>query len=285
MSDLPSADKWPLGVFASIDAGFGVRLEVAQELGVPTMHLHAPHQTPRSQATADQFKSRIDKLGMRVTAVFAGFDGESYADIPTTKRTVGLAPANRRAARLKELKGIIDFTTMLGVDATGLHIGFVPHDAGSEEFAAVVQATKEACQHAQSQGVNIHLETGQEPVDVLLAFLGAVDQPNLYVNFDPANMILYGCGEPIPALKQLGSLVRSVHCKDARWSDQPGVTWGEETKLGEGNVDFPAFVATLEEIHYTGALTIERELSQDPERQQAEIGHAVGLLNQLRQTV
>ncbi len=96
MSPQAPADKWPLGVFASIDAGFGVRLEVAQELGVPTMHLHAPHQTPRTQDTADQFRQRIDALGMRVTVVFAGFDGESYADIPTTKETIGLAPVSTR---------------------------------------------------------------------------------------------------------------------------------------------------------------------------------------------
>ncbi len=80
----------------------------------------------------------------------------------------------------------------------------------------------------------IHLETGQEPADVLLGFLETVDRPNLFINFDPANMILYGCGEPIEALKKVGKYVRSVHCKDGRWSDKPGETWGEETALGAG---------------------------------------------------
>ncbi len=163
-----------------------------------------------------------------------------------------------------------------------MHIGFVPHDSGSREFAELAAAAAEVCRHGQTQGVNLHLETGQEPVEVLLEFLRAVDQPNLYVNFDPANMILYGCGEPIPALEQLGPHIRSVHCKDARWSDQPGITWGEETPLGEGAVDFPAFIQTLDQIGYSGPLTIERELSQFPERQQAEIGRAVDLLNRLK---
>ena len=280
----------PLGVFASIDAGLGVRLEVAHELAVPTIHLHTPHQATRTDANAAAFRQRLAELGIKISVVFAGFDGESYEDIPTTQRTVGLAPADTRDARLAELKEIADFARLLSDDKTshaggpipvGLHVGFVPHDASSADFAAIVAATQAICDHCQPHGQAVHLETGQEPADVLLEFLAAVDRPNLGVNFDPANMILYGCGEPLPALKQLGGHVRSVHCKDAKWSDQPGVTWGEETALGAGDVDFPAFVAVLDEIGYQGPLTIEREIPQEPERQKAEIGAALDLLRSI----
>ena len=126
------------------------------------------------------------------------------------------------------------------------------------------------------------LETGQEPAEVLLRFLSDVERENLFINFDPANMILYGVGEPLPALAKLGKYVRSVHCKDARWSAQPGVTWGQETALGEGDVDFSAFLTTLNRIGYRGPLTIEREIPQEPERQKAEIGRAVALLYRLK---
>ncbi len=95
-------------------------------------------------------------------------------------------------------------------------------------------------------------------------------------------MILYGTGEPIEALRKLGKAVRSVHCKDALWSDQPGETWGREVPLGEGQVDIAAYLATLAEIGYEGPLTIEREIPQDPERQKAEIAHAANLLIALR---
>ncbi|QDU91276.1 Xylose isomerase-like TIM barrel [Pirellulimonas nuda] len=277
--------EWPLGVFASIDAGLGVRLDVAQQLGVPTLHLHAPHAEGRTAEAAAAFRKRLDELGMRVSVVFAGFDGESYADIPTVVETVGLVPHAYRAERIAQLKQIIDFTALLGVEATGLHLGFVPHDAASHGFAEVVAVTGEVCDYAAGQGVAIHLETGQEPADVLIAFLDAVGRPNLFVNFDPANMILYGCGEPIDALRKLGARVRSVHCKDATWSDQPGQTWGAETALGEGAVDFEKFLSTLAEIGYDGPLTIEREIPQDPERQKAEIGRALELLNRLKASV
>ena len=111
------------------------------------------------------------------------------------------------------------------------------------------------------------------------------DQLNIFVNFDPANMILYGAGEPIPALEKLGSWVHSIHCKDATWSDQPGETWGRETPLGDGDVNFTAFIQTLKKIGYTGPLTIEREIPQEPERQKAEIGSAIELLERLKQQI
>jgi sugar phosphate isomerase/epimerase len=112
--------------------------------------------------------------------------------------------------------------------------------------------------------------------------MGLVQRDNLFVNFDPANMILYGTGEPIPTLKQIGNLVRSVHCKDGTWSDQPGKTWGAEVPLGEGDVNIRQYLQTLDEIGYTGPLTIEREIPQEPERQFAEIGAAVQLLRDLK---
>ena len=279
-----SEEKWPLGVFASIDEGLGVDLDVAHELGVTTVHLHVPSRGSRTPAAVQDFSARLQALGLRVTVVFAGFEGESYADIPTVKETIGIVPATTRQERLVELKSIIDFTELLNVDATGLHIGCVPHDAADSEFSATVEATREACDYAAQKGINIHLETGQEPADVLLKFLKTVDRPNLFVNFDPANMILYGCGEPIPALKEIGPYVRSIHCKDANWSDRPGETWGQEMPLGEGAVGFDEYLKTLDEIGYSGPLTIEREIPQEPERQKAEIGGAVALLKRIKKS-
>lgn len=123
--------RWPVGVFASIDAGLGVHLEVAKELRVPTIQVHAPHAETRTPAAAQAFLARCKAAGITITAVFGGFEGESYADIATTARTVGLVPRETRAARLKEMKEISDFTKLLGCPTVALHIGFVPHDTSS----------------------------------------------------------------------------------------------------------------------------------------------------------
>lgn len=278
-------EKWPIGVFASIDAGLGVKLEVAHELGIPTVQLHAPHQSTRTPENAEKFLARLRELGITITVVFGGFEGESYADIPTVKETVGLVPPATRAARTQEMKEIADFARLLGVGALGLHVGFVPHDASDPLYGQVVQVTQEICDHCKKNGQTFHLETGQEEADTLLQFIADVGRDNLFINFDPANLILYGTGEPIAALKKVGRYVRSVHCKDARWAANPGKEWGAEVPFGTGDVGAETFLRTLKELGYDGPLTIEREIPQEPERQKAEIGGAVRLIQELKKKV
>jgi sugar phosphate isomerase/epimerase len=278
-------EKWPLGVFASIDAGLGVKLEVAHELGVPTIQLHAPHQMSRTEEKARAFQQRLKDYGITLTAVFGGFEGESYADIPTVERTVGLVPPGTRAARLKEMKEISDFAKLLGVKVVALHLGFVPHDVNDPLYKQSIDVTRDLCDHCRGNGQSLHLETGQETADSLLKFIQDVQRDNLFINFDPANMILYGTGEPIAALKKVGRFVKSIHCKDGKWAANPGQEWGAEMPLGQGDVGMENYLRTLKEVGYDGPLTIEREIPQEPERQKAEIGHAIRLLNELKAKV
>jgi sugar phosphate isomerase/epimerase len=275
-------EKWPLGVFASIDAGLGVKLEVAHALGVPTIQLHAPEKSTRTAEHARRFLDRLGELNLQLTAVFGGFAGESYADIPTVTRTVGLVPPETRAVRTTEMKEIADFARRLGCNIVALHLGFVPHDASDPLYQQVIDVTRDICDHCRSQSQALHLETGQEPAPALLQFIGDVKRDNLFINFDPANMILYGSGEPIEALEQVGNYVRSVHCKDAKWAAHPGKEWGAEVPLGQGDVGMERYLRTLDKIGYHGPLTIEREIPQEPERQKAEIGRALALLNELK---
>lgn len=277
-------EKWPIGVFASVDAGLGVHLDVAQELGVPTVQLHAPHKETRTEEAAKRFLEDAARAGVEITVVFSGFEGESYADIPTTARTVGLVPEETRVARLAETKEIAAFARHLGCNAVGMHIGFVP-DASTESYRGLLAVTRELLDELAGFGQNLHLETGQETADHLLAFIADVGRSNLFINFDPANMILYGTGDPIAALKKVGHLVRSVHFKDAKWAAEEarGKAWGQEVPLGEGDVGMATYLQTLVELGYEGPLTIEREIPHDRTQQKTDIGRAVQLLNRLKE--
>jgi sugar phosphate isomerase/epimerase len=191
-------------------------------------------------------------------------------------------PPETRAERTKELKEIADFANTMNVKCVGLHIGFVPHDKSDPLFGQIVAVAQEVCDHLKRNGQAMHLETGQETADGLLQFIHAVGRDNLFINFDPANMILYGTGNPIEALRKVGKYVRSVHCKDAKWAANPGKEWGTEVPLGDGDVNMELYLRTLNDIGYTGPLTIEREIAHDPVRQKADIGAAVKLLETLR---
>jgi sugar phosphate isomerase/epimerase len=277
-------EKWPIGVFASIDAGLGVKMDVVRELGIPTIQLHAPEKEGRTSENAEQFKAKMEEYGIAITTVFLGFAGESYETMEKAAQS-GLVPTETRAERLSESKQIADFTNLLGVDSLGMHVGFVPHDKNDPNYQGVVEAVQEICDYIAQYNQALHLETGQESAENLLSFIDDVGRDNLFINFDPANMILYGAGNPIEALKKVGHKVRSVHCKDGKWSDKPGVEFGMEVPFGQGDVDAELFLKTLKELGYDGALTIEREIPQDPERQKAEIAQAVELIQQIKQKI
>lgn len=279
--------SWPIGVFTSVDAGLGVYLDVVEHLKVPTVQIHAPHAETRTQATATEFLGKCKNAGITITAVFGGFEGESYASIAETARTVGLVPPATRAARVQEMMEISDFAKLLGCPVVALHIGFVPRDRASEDYKNLVDVTRDLLDHIARNSQNLHLETGQESADHLLEFIDDIDRDNLFINFDPANMILYGTGDPIEALKKVGHLVRSVHCKDGTWAPEAerGTGWGCEVPLGTGDVGIENYLRTLKEIGYTGPLTIEREIPQDRERQKTDVGAAVRLLEGLREKV
>jgi sugar phosphate isomerase/epimerase len=248
-------------------------------LGVGTVHLHAPKAAQRTPERTRQLKEQFAQAGIAVTVVFVGFSDDDYATTERVKQTVGLVPADRRQHRLKETLEIADFARALGVEAIGMHLGFVPPDPAHREFAALVEVTRRVCDHCRHNGQRFHLETGQETAEELLHFIQAVARDNLAVNFDPANMILYQSGEPLEALDRVGAYVKSVHCKDACKQRRPGQPWYEDAPLGQGDVNIEAFLRKLNHLGYEGPLTIEREYSPD---QVGDIQAALRLLEGLR---
>ena len=136
-------EKWPIGVFTSIDAGLGVKIEVAHDLGVPTIQLHAPAKETRTPENAEKFLAQLEELGITLTAVFGGFEGESYADIPTVVDSVGLVPPGTREARVQEMKEIANFARLLKCDVVALHLGFIPHDNTDPLYQEIVSVTQD----------------------------------------------------------------------------------------------------------------------------------------------
>ena len=218
-----------------------------------------------------------------VTAV-CSYVGEDYRNIPTVQQTVGLVPPKTRAERVARTKAVSDVAAKLAIESIACHIGFIPHEREHRDYLAIRDVARDICDHCARNGQSFALETGQEPDKALLQFIADVDRPNLKINFDPANMILYGTGDPIEALTLLATHVVSVHCKDGDWPsmDQPEAL-GVEKALGEVSVDIPAFITKLKEIGYRGVLSIEREELDQTKRAQ-DILKAVALLKRLTRT-
>jgi len=103
------------------------------------------------------------------------------------------------------------------------------------------------------------------------------------INFDPANMILYGSGEPIEAFKLLAPHVVSIHGKDGNWPDpaKPGAL-GTEQPLGSGSVDIAKFVHTVLQSGFGGTINVESGVHGD-EPHAVTLKNAVALLKRLRE--
>jgi sugar phosphate isomerase/epimerase len=256
-------------------------LRTMKEMGVRCGQLGVGGDADLS-GLASKWKADLEREQFQLVTIFCGYNGEDYADIPTVQRTVGWIPPASRAEREARTLEVSDFGAALGVPSVALHVGFVPEDKTDPDYIAVREMVRRVADHAAKNHQTFALETGQEPAHVLLDFIHDVGRENVGINFDPANMILYGTGDPIEALGVLGHKLLSVHVKDGDWppKDKPGAL-GTERPLGQGAVGMERYIAKLKEVGFRGPLNIERE-TEDQQTRLADMRMAVTLLKGLR---
>jgi L-ribulose-5-phosphate 3-epimerase len=192
-----------------------------------------------------------------VSGMFATV-GEDYSTPETIRKTGGVVPDAPWEQNRRNIQADAEIAEKLGLKLVTFHAGFLPHDTGSAEFKKLLQRIAEIADVYAERDIELGFETGQETAETLNEFLDELDRPNVGVNFDPANMILYEKGDPIQALRTLGPRLKQCHIKDATRTKVPG-NWGEEVRVGTGEVDWPAFFKTLETLQFGGDLAIERE--------------------------
>ena len=184
--------------------------------------------------------------------------GEDYSTMEAIKETGGVVPDNTWPENLANFKDNIRVANDLGLKLITFHAGFLPRDTSDPSFAKLMDRIRQIGELFGENGMDLGFETGQETADTLKDFLDQLALPNVGVNFDPANMILYDKGDPNEALKVLAPYLKQCHIKDANRTKQPG-TWGEEVATGAGQVDWKTFFSTLDQLGYDGTFAIERE--------------------------
>jgi L-ribulose-5-phosphate 3-epimerase len=223
---------------------------------------------PTCQAFVDDFKpglagrlrQALDKHGIEATSLVVGGPGKEVWDFYQGPLTIGLVPRETRAARIAHIKKASDFAKQCGIPAVQTHCGFIPENPNDEIYRETVTAMREVAAYCKSNGQNFRYETGQETPITLVRAIQDVGTDNQGVNFDLANLILYGKANPVDAIELLGPYVQGIHAKDGLWPTNPKEL-GEEVPIGKGKVDFPRIIGRLKELNYRGAVTIEREIS------------------------
>jgi len=200
----------------------------------------------------------LRNAGIKLTAGMMGFPDENYGTIALIRQTGGFVPDDKWPVRKTLMQQAANLAAELGLTILSSHIGFVP-PSSEPKYKTMVERVCEIAEPLNARGIKLLMETGQETAPELLQFLNDLRCQNVQVNFDPANMILYGAGDPIEAIETLGRHIGHVHVKDAKLSERPGEEWGEEVPFGTGQVDPKAFLRALHDAGYAGPLVIERE--------------------------
>ena len=221
-----------------------------KETGISTVHLQIRPELGKKNR---DFIDQILNQGWHISCGMVAFEQEDYSTLETIKATGGIVPTQSWPNNKSKVCKAVDILSDIGVPYLSFHFGFL--DTNNIDLLERVEALAD---HADSKGVMLLMETGQETADELADFMQKIDHPALGINFDPANMILYGKGEPAKSLEQLKSWVKHIHIKDALPSRQVGF-WGTEVLWGDGKVNSDKFLKQLVEINYTGALCVERE--------------------------
>ncbi len=249
---------WPVSACSwSFRKGIDEIGSVMTALGLEHINLAiAPALAPDGEA----YLEAVRRQGWTITAGMMNFDFEDYTTLDTIKLTGGIAPDAHWPASGEAFAKAAKITAELGSEYIMMHVGFLDHTdaAYAKKFYERVRYLGD---RASEEGISLLMETGQETAEELQRFVEKLNHPNVLLNFDPANLILYNKDEPLSALRRLAPWIRHIHIKDALRTAVPG-TWGSEVAWGDGQVNAFAFLNTLAEVGYTGAIAVEREAGE-----------------------
>lgn len=253
-----------------------------RELGLGTCQLCCWDDSLYTQEQGRRVVALSEKNGVGVAALWAGWTGPAVWNFMEGPETLGIVPRAYRAGRVKQLKKGADFAKLIGAPAIITHLGFIPENPRDGLYQEAVEAVKDVGRYCRERGLAFWFESGQETPVTLLRLIEDVGLDNLGINFDTANVVLYGKGNPQDAAEVFGKYVRNVHAKDGLYPTN-GRELGLEVAIGQGKADFPVLLRILKDAGFKGEIIIEREISG--EQQKLDIQKAVNYLRGIIQKI
>jgi len=270
-----SGTKMRLGIILGVSKDADAAIKRVHEFGLPTCQV-AIHDV--SAGAAASLRAALDRYRVEATSAVATGPGKEVYDFYQGPLTIGLVPRETRAQRIAHFKEVSDFAAKAGIPAVQGHCGFLPENPNDPVYHEAVEAIRAVASYCRQNGQKFRCETGQETPITLVRAIRDTGLDNVGVNFDAANLIMYGKANPVDAVEILGPYIQGVHAKDGLYPTDPKEL-GQEVPIGQGKVNFPALIARLKQTGYRNPLTIEREISGD--KQTADIKSSIAFLEKL----
>lgn len=253
-----------LGVLISCGPGTDVKAEFlrARSIGMSSCQLCVWNMKTYTDQKASEINSALEQTGFEISTLWAGWSGPKEWNFTAGPATLGLVPAAYRGQRLAELHEASVFAEKIKVKQLATHVGFLPENPDDPNFIGTVAALRNLARAMEARGQYFLFETGQETPVTMLRTIQAIGTQNLGINFDTANLILYGKANSLDALEVFGKYVMDTHLKDGLYPTD-GMKLGREVRLGQGRANIPAIVNKLDELGYSGAYTIECEIKSE----------------------
>jgi sugar phosphate isomerase/epimerase len=274
-SDARIQGKMRLGIILGVAKDADAAIKRVHDFGLPTCQV-VIHETGADAAA--NLRAALDRYHVEATSAVATGPGKEVYDFYQGPLTIGLVPREFRAQRIAHMKEVSDFALKAGIPAVQGHCGFLPENPNDPLYREAVEAIRTVASYCRQNGQKFRCETGQETPITLVRTIRDVGLDNVGVNFDAANLIMYGKANPVDAVEILGPYIQGVHAKDGLYPTDPKEL-GQEVPIGQGKVNFPALIARLKQIGYRNPLTIEREISG--EKQTADIKASIAFLEKL----
>jgi sugar phosphate isomerase/epimerase len=270
-----TAEKMKLGLMVHLQNDMVSEFKKIMDLGIPTCQVSGTAEDMVLRGKLDFLKDAMDKTSIEVSTIFAVFEGQTYNN-KTGPTTDGLVPDHLRQSRMELMIRLSKKIKQLGLHSITSHIGFIPDDEQEVLYEKFIDTMKIVAKELIANEQILCFETGQELPSTLKRTIDHIGTENLFVNLDPANLILYGKADPLDAVAIFGPWVRGMHAKDGLWPNRDEAL-GKETRLGDGRVRFPLLLRRLKACGFRGPVTIEREISGP--KQIEDIKHAMKYLD------
>ena len=267
-----------LGVLVNLNAQSSIaeKIKKVHDMGFGYCQISCWDMACYNDETADQIKAACAEYGVTVSTLWTGWSGRGFWNFYEGQHTLGLVPEAYRFQRILDLKAGSDFAKKLGVGQIATHAGFIPEDPTTEKYHGLIYALREVASYVKDNGQYFLFETGQETPITVVRAIHDIGTGNAGINFDTANVILYGKSSAVDSVKIFGQYVRNLHLKDGNFPTDP-YHLGKETPLGEGSVNVPEVLRLLKECGYTGPYIMEREISGEKQIEDIKNGRELVL--------